>query len=186
MPLTEKLRELPEFNFTPPKGATWEQVAEYIVLLYDKKSELIRQYPDFRMRKERCVALAGFRKGKDGKYPEEIEAIFLGGNSEINKAIMAFVIQQHDPDWILYVTYSTLLASEVEASLGEGDPKKRETIRKNIFELVANIRSAEENIFGGRETEEMRRALYATMEGQRQSIRPEDMARDIQDGKVSL
>lgn len=186
MPSTEKLREIPEFNFTPPPGATWEQVVEYITLLYGKDSKLLREYSDFRVRKAKAVELAGFKRGKNGKYSEEVESIFLGGIPEINRAIVAYVVGQNDPDFLLYVTYSNLLATEVEATLGENDPKKRETIRKNIYELTNNLRDAEASLFGGKETEELRKALYSTMEKQRLSIRPEEMARDIQEGQVNL
>ncbi len=181
-----KLKEFDEFQFEVPAGTTFEQVAKYIIYLYDKDSDLRSMFFDYRERKKESARLAGFKRGKDGKYDTPVEGIILGQNKEVNHAIMCYLRQSKDPDFIMYSTYWELLSKEIEDALAIDKPKDREYSRKNIEELGNKISELEKSIFGGVEVEELRKALYAEMEKEKLRLRPELIANDSKNNRLDI
>jgi hypothetical protein len=181
-----KLKNFEEFQFDIPEGTTFEQIAKYIIYLYDKDSELRSMFFDYRERKKEAARLAGFKKGKDGKFQKEAEGIVLGQNKDVNHAIMCYLRQSKDPDFIMYSSYWELLSKEIEDALAIDKPKDREYSRKNIDELGNKISELEKSIFGGVEVEELRKSLYAEMEKEKLRLRPELVAQDIRSKKLNI
>lgn len=181
-----KLLDFDEFKFEPPSGTTFEQIAKYIIYLYDKDSELRSLIFDYRERKKESAKRAGFRRNNDGHFNEESEKIIFGKNEVVNHAIMFYLRQSNDPDFILYSAFWELLSKEIEESFSTGTPKERETVRKNIEELGNKISELEKHIFGGVESEELRRTLYADMEKQKLRLKPEISAKDIKAKKLTV
>ena len=181
-----KLKEFEEFQFNVPDGTTFEQIAKYIIYLYDKDSDLRSMFFDYRERKKESARLAGFKRGRDGKYEQVVEEVILGQNKDVNHAIMCYLRQSKDPDFIMYSTYWELLSKEIEDALAIDKPKDREYSRKNIEELGNKISQLEQSIFGGVEVEELRKALYAEMEKEKLRLRPELVAQDIKNKKLDI
>lgn len=181
-----KLKEHEEFQFDIPSGVTFDQIASYIINLYDKESELRTLYFDYRDRKREAARRAGFKKDKTGKFEKEAENIILGSNTDVNHAIVFYLRQSGDPAFIMYATYWELLSREIEDSLSAAEAKQREYIRKNISDLSNKIEELEKSIFGGQEGEALRRSLYSDMEREKVRLRPEKIAADIKDKKLNL
>ena len=181
------LKSFPEFNFTVPSGATWEKIVNYMVYVYDPNSELLKLYRDDLYRRKREGALkAGLKIGKDGRFMPEIEAIIVGENDEFNMALVRFARSVGIADYPSYLAYGEIFFKEVEASQKEKDPGKRKTILQNLKESGDKLASLERKIFTGDEVLNVRNALYQTAEMQRLGIRPEEIAKQIQEGKVEL
>ena len=174
-------------EFTKCEHPEYKKVLKYTILLYDLDSELRNTYSDYATRKREAALKAGFRlDGKTNKFPEEVEAILLGQDTNANKIIMNYVRIQNDPSLLLYTSLSELLAVEMENSLTERDPKIIKYIRENISKIGESVAKLEAEIFGGRELASMRRALYATLVTKTFIPKPESVGKAISEKKLNL
>jgi len=178
----DKLNPFPEFvalrgtvNFTK-----W---LKYIVLVYDLYHSPIKGlYPDIGERKYQAAKLAGFTLKEDGRFSENDEKRLYGMDNDFNKLIVRYIILQNSPDIIAYTAYSELLALETQRSLNALDykPSETKTIRESIDNLIGKLNDLHERIFSETPTKELKSALYKTIESDKISIRPEDIADSLQ------
>ena len=174
-------------EFTKCEHPEYKKVLKYTIWLYDMESDMRTIHADYATRKRECALKAGFRlDGKTNKFPEEVEAILLGQDTNANKIIINYIRIQNDPSLLLYTSLSELLAVEVENSLTEKDSKIIKYVRENISKLGEALAKLEESIFGGKELASMRRALYATLVVDSFIPRPESIARAISEKSLNL
>lgn len=174
-----RLQHYPEFKEPLPfnKHATFR----YIILMYDINNvEIQGLYPDYMTRKRSCAVMAGFTVTKN-RFSKDVEDALLGRNMEVNKMIIRYVRMFNNPEYVSYVSYWEMLIRNVELSMGEDEPRVITTIRQNIDNLRSQIGEITKNIFRGDDNENLRKQLYASMEEEKLKLRPEYMARVLQD-----
>lgn len=102
-PLNEVFPELfkhDEFKRLSRKGK-WEELACYICLLYDYRSDLLEEYPsDLKARKEAAAITAGFERDKKGEFPKRIQDVMDMKDEDATNAILRFLKVQKHQVWV--------------------------------------------------------------------------------------
>jgi hypothetical protein len=90
------------------------------------------------------------------------------------------------PDYPALVALKEMQSQELKAAFSTTEAKDRKIIRDNIDKITNDISIYESKIYGGQETENVRKALYKHMESEKLRLRPEYVAEDIKQGKVKI
>ena len=177
----DRLRLIPELSDFPDK------ILNFLIIMWDfGNTEFRRLYPDYFSRKREAAIAAGIKTGSDGKFDEETEEILTGQNDDFNTGCVKYLLGFGIPDYPALIAQRELQAKELEAAFKETDPKERKVIRENIDKSTERICEYEAKIFGGMETENVRKALYKHMESEKLRLRPEHVAGDTKKGKLKI
>lgn len=179
--ILDKLKKHDEFNekFTTDK----EYTCRYIVLMYDMNSSLRLDVRDFWERKRVAASIAGFtidnrRKGGGGFDPT-VENMLLGEDVAVNNAITKYILLFGIPEYAALIIYETMLVFEVQKTLKniytKDTPKIIDFIKGQIKELT-------EELYGGKEVLNARKALYSRIERERAYEKPEEIIKRINEG----
>lgn len=178
----QKLEQYPEFQFECKDKA---KVIAYLILVYDKGSDLFLMHSDnLYMRKKEAALRVGFKLDEKKRFSKEVEAILTGENEQFNLAQFRYIRFFGIPDLPVLIKTLEMLDYEMSAPLPP-DPTKRDKVRSNIKVLLADIQALEERIFTGKESERARESLYSLIEKERVP-RPEILAQQIKTKKLAL
>ena len=158
------------------------KVVQYIILMYDKNNDEIREeypfYPQRKMEVARCVGLIEGNKATKG-----VEDILIGKNEDVNAMVIRYLTLFNDPDLLM-------LSALYEININLNKAAYRGIIDKNIItnlDIVnLKIKDLTEGLFGGKDETELRQELYKSIEEQSLGIRPEEIAEALQSGKSPL
>lgn len=195
--LERAMSKYKEFTNELPKFMKRGKVLKYIVLMYDINTEMNNVFPDYNTRKRECAILAGFIIEENNKFDEDVEDFLIGKNEAINDMIARYIRLFNNPDYIAYVSYWSMLAHEILASLTttkltkegavvEKDSADYRYTLNNIDDLTKKINNLSKSIFRGDDSAALRKALYKSMERERLALRPESIADMTDKGEVKL
>lgn len=175
-------KEYVEFN-TPVRGLEANKILRYVILMYDRNSELREEYPNIHQRKAIAAQLAGFSLNKNRKFPEVIEEMLLGKIKEVNIMIVKYILLYPDPDALALEVYYEMIVRQSTLTMGKiADPREYKDILANTENLRKKISELTQSVFGGDELNSIKRELYGMIEEKRTAIRPEDIAEKIEKG----
>lgn len=178
----KKLEKYPEFRF---KIKDKEKFINFMILMYDPKSDIRRDYPDLLTRKREVAKIVGFKIGENHRFPDHIEEVLLGDNHEYNVAMIRFAQMHGIPDYDVLVVTREMLARELTSAIEARDPKARAQIQKNMDVDLIKIEELENRIFTGIPLQKERESLYHVIEKFRVP-RPENVADDISNKTLTL
>jgi hypothetical protein len=177
-----KLEGFPEFQFEVKDKA---KVIAYLILVYDRNSDLFLMHSDnLYMRKKEAALRVGFKLDVKKHFEEWVEQILTGENEQFNLAQFRYVRFHGIPDLPVLIKYLEMLDAEMAGVL-PSDPLKRKYVMTNIEELHKKIDDYEQKIFTGKESERARESLYSLIEKIRVP-RPEYIAQDIASKSLDL
>jgi hypothetical protein len=153
-----------------------DKVCCYIILLYDMQTQLRREIPYLNQRKIIAAELSGFPKNKDGKFKKEYEDLMLGSNVKVSMAISKYVRLFSSPKYISLVYYWSILSAEYSNITSQSESKDFKNTIGNIEKLEAKINECVDILFGGKETEDIQKALYQSVERENLRLTPEVIA----------
>ena len=182
--LVKDLQKYPEFQINIPQK---EKLFAFMVIMWEPaNTDFRRLYPNYYERKREAALLAGLTTDKNGHFPSEIEGIIMGTNDDFNTAVVRYLMLFGLPDYPALIAQLELQAKELVAAFSPSEAKDRKIIRENIDKSTERIAEYEEKIFGGAETENVRKALYHNIEADRIRWRPEYVASDIAQKKLKV
>lgn len=163
-------------EFKQQFGVDKKKVVAYIILVYDLKTQLRKEYPFFNQRKVVAAELAGFPKKKDGKFMADFENILTGKNEKVNKAISKYIRLFYNPKYLMLVYYWSILSLEFENINNKKESSDFKNTIANIEKLEAKINECEEFLYGGPEQRDIVQALYEEVEKENLRLKPENIA----------
>lgn len=174
---------IPEFEAY--KGDMDKKVFQYVVLMYDVKTPMRVECPDYFQRKYMTASMVQFPKTKQG-FAEASENILIGKDKEVNALIQSYVFQFAMPEFSALVAYEAILASEMQKIMNGHSTKDSGKVvddaTRKIQELTRSVfRSGDYD-----ESTELRNALYARIEKEKTRLRPEQIVRAYEDNGGSL
>lgn len=184
--LVEKMEKFPEFKRPLDAALNKAKVIRFIVLFFDMAEELSVSHPDIMARKLFAAEVAGFERDADRRFSDEVALMLIGKNENVNRMIVRYVKLFPEPQYPSYVAYQAMLMQQMVASMNETDPKLVKEIRLNITDLNKQISALVEKIFRGDTSASLMKSLYSSMEEEKLGIRPEDVARALQDGTLDI
>ena len=182
----DRLREdVPEFDAEISLGKN--KVATYVVLLYDISSPLRVEYPKMLERKAIAAQYAGFTLDKHrNKFQAPVEKMITGQIPEINVMAIKYLRLFNDPHLIALESYVNMLAIISAQTLGmkeDADPRDATTRYALIDKLSTSIKELTNEVFKGREVDEIIRELYGSIESVKEMLMPEHIAQKLAAGE---
>lgn len=155
------------------------EAIRYIILMYDLKSTLKLDVRDFWERKRVAAICGGFKLNNKKEFDDEVEKMLLGENDAVNNAMTKYIMLFGIPTYAVLNIYYNRLTFEVQKAL-RGIPSK--TALKDIDYLKKKIEECEEELYGGKEVVNAKKALYSRIEKERKYEKPEDIMLKISNG----
>lgn len=127
----------------------------YISLMYEFNSQLRNMFPNLLDRKRNASIIAGFSMST-GEFAEEVQRCILGQNERFNKKIVKYLSLSNSIDFMTYAVLEDVLYHWLEDSL----KKPSKGAQESIIKLRAQLDSLRQSLFGGEETQDLKKALY--------------------------
>jgi hypothetical protein len=123
-----------------------------------------------------AALLAGFqRNAKTGRFANAVKEVLTGENEDVNKAIVRYVMQFFDNDFLMLSVWTEFLGKK-SAELMEGGDK----FNKSNFDAIQGIRKEidklTEKVFGGRESTMIEQELYKAIDVEKEALHPDYVA----------
>lgn len=175
------LTKIKEFKLDPGPGIDNDKVMLYILCMYDKASPYRKKYPDVLKRKIEVAHDVGFKNIEGGNFEPPIEDFLRGKNRIINRKIVAFVRLHRNYKFSYLVTIDESYYTIMIDILG-GETKKiasAKEIQGELEETLLEILNQDNNPY-------LRDEILRYMESERLELRPEDIAKKLQEGKSPI
>lgn len=161
-------------------------VLRYIVLNYDMNTPLRRKFSDYFYRKKEALRIAGFRLDpKTKRFSRPVENMMISKDPVVNAMIARYVMYFYNQDYIRLVTFYEWLGHLSGKKMDKSDVETKDI--KAMNELSDAVEYLTNKIFGtgnvDEESKELKQKLYKAMEEKKKSLRPDDVAKQLQDDK---
>ena len=136
-------------------------IVKFIVLCYDKESEIVESRKGQWAEKKRDAAIeSGLLK--DGQLIKDADAVLYGKNDVVNRMIIRYLSLQFDKDFLMYVMLQELLlnATTQLLSFNFEKPSDASKAKQNVEAIIADIEAQEIKIFTGGDVKALTKALY--------------------------
>jgi hypothetical protein len=175
------LNKIREMKLDPGVGIDNNLLLIYIILMYDKSSPYRKKYPDILRRKIEVAHDVGFETIEGGEFDAPIEDFLRGKNRVVNQKIVQYVRHHKNYKYAYQVSieasYSNLMldiqGGETK-SISEAR-KLRDELEENLLELL----NQDNNPY-------LRDEILRYMEDERLALRPEDIAKKLQNGEPPI
>lgn len=182
------LKHLPGFNyefagFTDPVHAK-QCTIRYINYFYSQGiSVLEADFPDFLKRKVKCADLAGFVWNEDdGRFSKKVEEILQCRNAFVNQMIISFVRHNYSDDY----SALTMLREQYYAVMRDGMVGGKAADTEKLIKINGELKKLSRELLNNDESKELSMALITRIEKEALSLRPEDIAERISEGKSPI
>lgn len=164
-------------------GVDRERVIRWVMGLYQPESPLIRDYPDYKIRRFQCGMMVGFEMTPEGVFTEGYMDIVMGKNGRVNRFVVDFCRIMRDDDYTELRVYQDKLYHMLGLLAGGNEVKDDRVILQNIEELKKRIEVLRKKYLvhddDGRLMEEMR----AVMDNDYIDMSREGIVRRIEKGE---
>jgi len=177
----KELNKFKEFRLDPGEGIDNNKVMLYIFCMYDKASPYRKKYSDVLKRKIEVAHDCGFSTVEGGNFESPVEDFLKGKNKIVNRKIVTYVRLHRNYKYSYLVTIDESYYSLMLDILG-GETKKIASAKEVQGELEETLLE----ILGQDNNPYVRDELLRYMEEERIELRPEDIAKKLQEGKSPI
>ena len=173
------LANFPEFTILP--GLNLNKIFKYIVYMYDYRSPLRSIIEDWKVRKYNAMLLAGYEINENGDFPPEVNEVLMNDNIEVMRMIFRYArITMGELYMELIAQQAGYQALLEKVAFGDSSAlKERSRVRAEIDNTLDQLLS-QDSVGNSREK------FLDYIEMDSLGIRPEDIARDLQDNRTVL
>jgi hypothetical protein len=174
----KELGKIKEFKASAGEGIDGDKVNLYILLMYDKNSPYRKKFHDALKRKVEVAHDCGFEVIEGGMFESPIEDMLKGKNEIVNKKIVQFVRMHRSYNYSYQVSVETAYANlmlEIQAGETKGLRQladMRDDLERNLTEMM----NEDNNPY-------LKDEILRYMESERLALRPEDIAKKMQNGE---
>lgn len=158
-------------------GLDKNQIIRYIACVYDKESPFRSEYPDVNTRKSMAMIFLGVELDDDGAFPPDIEKVMLNKNDHVNKMIVRYGMMHRNHDYSLLIALEDDFGRKMKA-IHEGSTYNFGEVDK----ISDKLETLHAKILSGDRSKELRDELYSFIEKDTLGLRPENMAKKLNDG----
>ena len=157
------------------KGLGSKKALKYMVLMYDKESELIQTITNYAYRKRVAAIAAGFTPHEDGRFPEKVKQMLLGNVKTFNRAMVYFCAKQREP---LLLRLAVLEHAQMKIALDaiENYDDKIHKLSDDIARRIIEVRT---ELFFGEESKEVLDALYNEIDDRELGLEVENIVEKL-------
>jgi hypothetical protein len=175
------LGKIKEFKASAGEGIDDNKVMLYILCMYDKSSPYRKKYNDILKRKIEVAHDCGFETEEGGNFAPPVEDFLKGRNEKVNRKICAYIRMHRNYKYAYLVamdeSYYTLMLQIIGGETKKiADAKNAQT---ELEETLLEMLNEDNNPY-------LRDELLRYMESERLELRPEDIAKKLQEGKSPI
>jgi hypothetical protein len=177
----KELGKVKEFRANPGESIDNNKVMLYILCLYDKNSPYRKKYNDVLKRKVEVAHDCGFETEESGNFMPPVEDFLKGKNRVVNQKAVQYVRLQRNFKFAYMVTIEESYYNLMLEILG-GETKKIPTakeVQNELEETLLEILNEDNNPY-------LRDEILRYLEDERLQLRPEDIARKMQNGESPI
>ncbi|MGD0340525.1 MAG: hypothetical protein ABSA76_02290 [Bacteroidales bacterium] len=175
------LGKIKEFKIDAGLGIDNDKLMRYVILMYDKGSPYRRKFTDVLKRKIEVAHDCEFETVEGGNFLPPVENFLKGKNEKVNKKIVAYVRMHRNYKYSYLVTIDESYYALMLEILG-GETKKiasAKDVQGELEETLLEILNQDNNPY-------LRDEILRYMEEDRLALRPEDIAKAMQEGKSPI
>jgi hypothetical protein len=175
------LGRIKEFRANPGESLDNNKVMQYIMLMYDMHSPYRMKYNDVLKRKIEVAHDCQFEVQAGGVFESVVEDFLKGKNAIVNKKIVQYVILHRSYKFAYQISMETAyfnLMLEIQSGETKNISKlsdMRDELESNLTEML----NQDTNYF-------LRDEILKYMEEDRLQLRPEDIAKKLQNGEPPI
>jgi len=169
------------FRLDPGEGIDNNKLMQYIFCMYDKNSPYRRKYSDVLKRKIEAAHDVGFEDTGGGVFTSPIEDMLKGHNRVVNYKIVEYVRLHRNFKYAFLVSIETSYYSIMLDIMG-GSTKQigdARNIQTELEDTLIEILNQDNNPY-------LKDEILRYMEDERLQLRPEDIAKKIQNGESPI
>ena len=157
------------------------KLCQYVVLMYDFNSPMLREVRLFYERKARCAEIVGLPTTK-GRWAKDVEDIIIGQNIEFNTFVASYISNLGLPHYMQLVAYLEIQRIKTIEVFSGKISDKSDQILDRVTTMISEITR---KLFVSGDTDEVslaRKALYqkAQIDKARIIPRPEDIVKILE------
>jgi hypothetical protein len=172
------LAKVKEFRLNPGEGIDNNKVMQYIMCMYDAHSPYRTKFTDVLKRKIEVAHDCQFSVQDDGTFESATEDFLKGKNDVVNRKIVQYVMLHKSYKYSYQVSIESAYFDLMVSIQKEADTKslsKLAELRDELEENLMDLLSQDNNPF-------VRDTMLRYLEDDRLQLRPEDIARKLQNG----
>jgi hypothetical protein len=174
----KEFAKVKEFRLDPGEGIDNNKVMVYILCMYDKNSPYRKKYTDVLKRKIEVAHDCGFEMIEGGNFESPVEDFLKGRNKVVNRKIAAYVRLHRNYKYTYLVMMDESYYTLMLEILG-GDTKRIKDAKEaqgELEETLLEMLNRDNNPY-------LKDEILRYMEDERLALRPEDIAKKLQDGE---
>jgi hypothetical protein len=177
----KELGKIKEFKASAGEAIDDNKVMLYILCMYDKNSPYRKKFTDVLKRKIEVAHDTGFQTIEGGNFEPPVEDFLKGRNEKVNKKIVAYVRMHRNYKFAYLVTIDESYFNLMLEILGGKTNKISDAkeVQGELEETLLEILNEDTNPY-------LRDEILRYMENERLSLRPEDIAKAMQEGKSPI
>ena len=166
------------FKLDPGEGIDNDRLMQYVFCVYDKNSPYRKKYTDILKRKVEAAHDVGFKDIGGGIFESPVEDLLKGKNRVVNLKVVEFVRLHRNFKYAFLVSIEASYYNVMIDIMG-GDTKQivnAKNIQAELEDTLMEMLNHDNNPY-------LRDEILRYMESDRLELRPEDIAKKLQEGK---
>lgn len=160
------------------KNVFKDKLFKYIPYVYDKGSPLREIFDDLKKLKVAAAELSGFIVGENGHFNEEVEAVILCTNPDINAMIIKYIILHRNPVYQRFVLINEIFYN-ASLSVIAGSVKM-----KDFNDISTQLEEVGQILLNRDNSVKLEESLYDYYLKDRIELSPEDIAKKLEIGEL--
>lgn len=175
------LTKIRAFKLDPGEGIDNNKLLKWIFCVYDKQSPYRKKFTDILKRKVEAAHDTGFEDTGGGVFTDPVEDFLKGRNRVVNMKIVEFVRLHRSYKFSYQITVEAAYYNLMLEILG-GDTKNITKARELKDELEDNLIE----LLNQDTNSLLKDEILRYMENERLQLRPEDIAKKLQEGEAPI
>lgn len=175
------LNRVRAFKLDPGPGIDNDKLMQYVFCMYDKNSPYRKKFPDVLKRKIEIAHEVGFKDVGGGIFEPPIEDLLKGRNQVVNKKIVEYVRLHRNFKYAFLVSIEASYYNLMVDIMG-GETKRigdARSIQTELEDTLMEILNQDNNPY-------LKDEILRYMEDERLQLRPEDIAKKLQNGESPI
>jgi hypothetical protein len=177
------LGKIKEFRANPGEDLDNTKVMQYVMCMYDAHSPYRTKFTDVLKRKIEVAHDCEFKTGEGGVFDSVVEDFLKGKNEIVNRKIVQYVMLHRSYKYSYQISIeSAYFNLMLEVQSGVTDSKSLAKLAELRDELENNLME----LLGQDNNSYVKDTMLKYLEDERLQLRPEDIARKIQNGEKPI
>jgi len=175
------LNKVRAFKLDPGPGIDNDKLMQFVFCMYDKNSPYRKKFPDVLKRKIEVAHDVGFEDIGGGQFESPIEDLLKGRNEIVNRKVVEYVRLHRNFKYAFLVSIEASYYNIMVDIMGGATKQINDArnIQTELEDTLIEIMNQDNNPY-------LKDEILRYMEDERLKLRPEDIAKKMQEGETPI